>query len=119
MTKVRFPFGNIDVLTMDDSATPTVTITDPFTRVINPTLGQAVTGLILDADEELPDGARVLIDITQGGTGRSVTLNATYAVAPALTGVANDRDVLELEYNSTTGTFTALAAAWSKIVDAA
>lgn len=120
MANIRFPFSNIQVLTMEDSATPTVTITDPFTRIINPTLGQAVTGLILDADtDQIPDGARVFIDITQSATGRDVTLNATYATAPVLTGVASDRDVLELEWNATTGKFTALAAAWSKIVDAA
>lgn len=106
--------------TLEDAATMTQTIKSSLT-ILKATagFGQAVTGLSLQADQALLVGSRVKVDIQQGATGRNVTFGSAGStiVAPALTGVDNDRDVLWLTWDGVS--FTPDTAAWNKIVDAA
>lgn len=116
--KIRFPFGPADEQAIPDAATSLLTITNTFT-ILKRTggLGQAVTGLSLLADQGLMKGSKVKVDIAQGATGRNVTFGSAGStiVAPALTGAANDRDVIELTW---TGSAFEADTVWQKIVDA-
>jgi hypothetical protein len=118
-SEVLFPFGNCDQQTITDAATSTVTIHDNYTQ-LRKTGGfaQAVTGLSLQAHAELRKGAIVQVRIEQGATGRNVTFGSAGSTitAPALTGVANDIDVIELEWD---GTAFKATGNWEKVVDAA
>ena len=63
-------------------------------------------------------GAKVVFDLLQGATGRSVSFGSAgdTITSPDLTGVNLDRDVLELIWN---GTDWVATNAWFKVVDAA
>jgi len=80
--------------------------------------GQAVTGLSLLADQGLMIGSRVTVRIEQGATGRNVTFGSAGStiVAPVLTGVASDIDVIDLEWD---GSAFKATTTWQKVVDAA
>lgn len=115
----KFPFGAADVQNVTDAATSTISIVDTFTIVNNGNgLSQAVTALSIDAVGDVQIGAKIMFDLLQGATGRNVTFGSAgdTIVAPVLTGVANDRDVLVLVWNGTD--WAAETAAWNKIVDA-
>jgi ribosomal protein L9 len=118
---IKYPFGEATVSALADAATMNVTIQNSKT-ILKATagFGQAVTGLSLTAHDELEDGAEVIVDIKQGATGRNVTFGSVgnAIVAPALTGVALDRDVIRLRYDKTEDKFIALSA-WQKVFDAA
>lgn len=118
MDGINFPVGKADVVNLGDAATYSVAINNTLTKVKRTGgLGQAVTSLQLVANKDLMDGSLVIIDITQGATGRNVTLG-TNCVGPALTGVANDRDTITLQYDKAADKFTATTV-WQKIFDAA
>lgn len=116
--KVLFPVGNCDQQSIADAATSTVTIHDTYTQ-LRKTGGfsAAVTGLSLQAHPELRKGAVVQIRIEQGATGRNVSFGSAGStiVAPNLTGVANDIDVLTLEWD---GSAFKATDNWEKVVDA-
>lgn len=118
MSDVNFPFGAADQQTITDAATSTVTVTGSFTVLSAGTISQAITALSISAVDKLPIGSRLQIDIQQGGTGRNVSFGSAgdTIVAPNLTGVANDRDIIELVWN---GTDWVAVGAWFKVVDAA
>lgn len=121
MDGIAYPFGKATVETLGDSATYNVTIADRLTKLKRVGgLSQAVTGLSLTASKDLPDGAEVIVDITQGATGRNVTFGSAgnTIVAPVLTGVANDSDKITLRFDKAAGTFRAQTV-WQKIYDAA
>lgn len=114
---VKFPFGDADVQSPSFSATPTYDIVSTMTIIkLSPTA--AITALSLQASKDLMPGSKVKIDVSQDATGRNVTFGSAGSsiVAPALTGVANDRDVIELTYD---GSAFVADSAWQKIVDAA
>lgn len=119
MDGIASPFGKPTNETLGDSATYNITIADRLT-ILKRTggLSQAVTGLSLTASKDLPDGAEVVVDITQGASGRNVTFGSVgnTIVAPALTGVASDQDVIVLRYEKSTKTFRAKCV-WQKILD--
>jgi hypothetical protein len=76
----------------------------------------AATTMTLDIDAETPDGALLVINVDQGGTGRNVTLSTGF-VGDSLTGVANDKDTILAIYNKAAGTFRVVSK--YKTVDAA
>lgn len=119
MSNVKFPFGDAKTVTITDAATSTITIEDAYTIVSAGTISQAITALSLTAGDDLNVGSRVTFDVLQGATGRNITFGSAgdTIVAPVLTGVANDRDTIDLVWNGSE--FVANAAAWAKIVDAA
>lgn len=119
MDGINFPFAKATVEALGDAATYNVEIKDTKT-ILRRTggLGQAVTGLSLKANRDLLPGSEVIVDITQGATGRNVTFGSagTAIVAPALTGVTSDRDTITLVYD---GTSFVAKSVWQKIFDAA
>ncbi|MEQ9022868.1 MAG: hypothetical protein RLN82_08930 [Pseudomonadales bacterium] len=117
MGKVRYPFNDAEALSIEDAGTSTLQIDGPAIASID-TPGQEITALSLLAGDTLMAGDEVVVDISQGATGRDVTFGSAGStiVAPALTGVANDRDVITLVWTATE--FIAKTA-WLKIVDAA
>lgn len=111
MGTVKFPFGPAESLAPAHTATHNITIENMRTHIkLSPT---AAITINLSAGANLEVGAEVLIDVVQDGTGRNVTLG-TGIVAPDLTGVANDRDTIRLEWNGT----EFIGGAWAKVVDA-
>lgn len=118
MTKVRYPFGPADVITVPDGDLSGVAIQSNRTILEISGLTGAATLNLGDLDEEIIAGSELTIMVSQDGTGRNVALGTGFhAGAPDLTGVANDVDVLELFFNGTS--FVPKTAAWNKIVDAA
>ena len=119
MTKVRYPFGPADVITVTDGDLSSVAIQSNRTILeISGLTGAETLNLgDLSEDAEIITGSELSIVVSQGATGRNVTLGTGFhAGAPDLTGVANDVDVLELFFNGTS--FVPKTAAWNKIVDA-
>lgn len=118
MSNISFPFGNAEEVVITDAATSTITIEDALTIVSAGPIGQAITALSLAVVDRLPIGSKVVIDIQQGATGRNVAFGSAgeTIVAPDLTGVDLDRDIIELVW--TGSDFVALGA-WYKVVDAA
>lgn len=116
---IQFPFGNCDQQSITDAATSTVTISNTYTQ-LRKTGGfaQAVTGLSLSATDGLRKGAQVVVRIEQGATGRNVTFGSAgdTVTAPVLTGVANDIDVITLEWD---GSAFKAVTTWLKVHDAA
>ncbi len=113
---IKYPFGAMDNQVLADSATPSITVLNTVTRITNPVLGQAVTGLVLVAGTGLVDGAEVFVVISQSGTGRDVAFNLSNSTAPALTGVSDDIDVIALQFQKSSGLFLAKGL-WAKIHD--
>ena len=116
---VKFPFGPCDEQALTDAATMTLTINNTLTQVTREGgFGQAVSGLSLQAAQDLPAGAQVVVRIEQGATGRNVTFGSAGSTitAPVLTGVANDIDVITLEW---TGSKFRATTTWQKVYDAA
>lgn len=118
MSNIKFPFGDAKQVTITDAATSTIIIDDAFTIVSAGTISQAITALSLTAGDNLNIGAMVRFDVLQGATGRNIAFGAAgdAIVAPDLTGVANDRDTVELFWNGTD--FASTAIAWAKIYNA-
>lgn len=112
-----FPFADADVQSIEDAAAVTVTIKSTLTILQGSAFGQNVT-LSLAAEPGLRKGSRVIVDVAQGATPRDVAFGSAgeTIVAPALTGVANDRDLVALVW---TGDKFIAETAWQKIVDAA
>lgn len=106
--------ASVRIIDAPTAAGQTVTI-DNNLDVIKLTGLTANTTINFAVADNLEAGARVILDVVQGATGRNVTLG-TLAKAPVLTGVNLDRDVIELVYDG--AEFIAVAA-WVKIVDAA
>lgn len=118
MSGIRYPFGDANVVVIEDEATSTIEIAGK-TIVNGPAaLAQNVT-ISLTAANEIAIGTEVFFDVKQAATGRNLAWGTAgdTIVAPGLTGVALDRDVLTLIWDGTA--FVAKAAAWAKIVDAA
>jgi hypothetical protein len=116
---IQFPFGDCAQKSITDAATSTVTIDNTVTQLRKEGgFGQAVTGLSLLAAPGLRKGAQVNVRIEQGATGRNVTFGSAGStiVAPALTGVANDIDVITLEWD---GSAFKAVTTWQKVFDAA
>lgn len=111
-----FPEGNADVQSPASAAAYSLPVANTNTII---QLAPAVAGTLdLLPSSELKAGSKVMVDVDQGATGRNITFGSTGStiVAPNLTGVANDRDVIELVW--TGSEFVALGA-WFKVVDAA
>jgi len=116
---IKYPFGPCDEQSLADAATMTQTINNTLTIISRAGgFGQAVTGLSLLAAQDLPAGAKVIVRIAQGATGRNVTFGAagSTVTAPVLTGVANDVDTISLVYD---GSAFLAETVWQKVVDAA
>lgn len=113
---IKFPFGAADVQEPAFAATLNQTIKNTLT-IVKVTVTAAITGLSLTADSELVIGSKVKVDIIQDATGRNVTFGSAGSsiVAPALTGVADDRDTIELTWDGA----AFVGGAWQKVVDAA
>jgi hypothetical protein len=117
--EIIFPYGHCDQQALADAATMTQTIKNTLTQITREGgFGAAVTGLSLLANPNIRKGSRVSIRIEQGATGRNVTFGSAGSTitAPVLTGVANDIDVIELEW---TGLKFRALTTWQKVVDAA
>lgn len=110
------PTGDVSVRTINapTAAGQTITVSNQL-DIIKLTGLTGATTLNFVAGSLLENGAKVVLDVVQGATGRDVILG-TGVVGPTLTGVADDRDTIELVYNGTE--FIAINA-WVKIVDAA
>lgn len=115
----RFPFGAADVqaLVGADLAAD-VAVTNGGLTILNiGTLSAAVT-LNLDLLDDIPVGASLIVEVSQGATGRNVTLGTGFdGDAPVLTGVASDVDAMEFYFDGTA--FVNKTALWQKRVDAA
>ena len=116
--EVDYPFAPIKVKELADQATIDVAVEsrEEYLQVSNG-LSQTST-LNLTADESVPKGAKVFIDVQQGGSGNDLQFGSggDTIVAADLTGVANDRDVIELVYN---GSEWVAKSDWYKVTDAA
>jgi hypothetical protein len=106
MPDIKWPFGAADV---------TVTVYNNKTVLKLNTLTGNKT-LNLDIDTELQIGAELIIEVTQGATGRDVVLGTGFqANAADLTGVSLDVDVMKFVYDGTS--FVKISQ--TKVVDAA
>ena len=112
MSLVKYPFGPATKLAPDHSAAHSITIDNMLTFISLSGMTANATVALVPA-EGLEEGAEVVIDVTQGATGRNIT-PSTNCVAPALTGVTNDRDTITLKWNGT----AFVGGAWAKVVDA-
>lgn len=115
--KILYPFGEAEVIAPESAAVYSINITNRLTLL---NLAPAAAGVLnLVADDQLPVGSEVNVTVTQGGTGRNITIGVAgdTITAPALTGVPNDVDTIELVWVGTK--WQAKTAAWQKIVDAA
>jgi len=115
-TNLKAPFAAPDFRTIDapTAAGQEIEINSNNSYIKLTGLTGATT-LNLSVGDELEAGARLVLEVVQGGTGRNVTLGDNME-APNLTGVASDVDNIELIYDGSD--FRALSG-WYKIVDAA
>jgi hypothetical protein len=115
---IRFPFGAAEEQSIQDAAVPTTLVISNTLTIVKKTGGftQAVTALSLLAAADLLIGSEVIIRIEQGATGRNVTFGAAGSpiVAPALVGVASDKDTISLIWD---GTSFIARNVWQKILD--
>lgn len=115
---VKYPFGEGVTKTIVHADFASSVVIDSNKVFIDATVSSAAVTLNLDIDSEMPDGAEIMLRVTQGATGRNVTLGTGFhASAPDLTGVASDVDSLCFEYWG--GAYIQKTAAWQKLVDAA
>lgn len=115
--KILYPFGDAEVIAPASAAVYSVDITNRLSLLnLSPTVAGALN---LVADDQLPVGSVVYATVTQGATGRNITIGVAgdTITAPALTGMANDVDTIELVWTGTK--WQAKTAAWQKIIDAA
>ena len=110
------PTGDVSVRTINapTAAGQTITVSNQL-DVIKLTGLTANTTLNFVAGSLLENGAKVVLDVVQGATGRNIIFG-TGAKGPTLTGVNLDRDTIELVYD---GTEFIATSNWTKIVDAA
>jgi hypothetical protein len=117
MNGVNFPEAHATVEALGDAATYNVAIADTLTIVKRTGgLSQVVTGLSLTASKDLRIGSKVKVDIAQGAIGRNVAFAqlGSAVVAPALVGVASDRDVISLTWD---GVAFVADTIWQKVLD--
>ena len=102
--RILWPEGIITRLALVYAAViTTVAIWNRKTVIDMPVLtGDATLNLTIDA--ELEDGAELIINVDQDATGRDVILG-TGIEGDDLTGVANDKDTILLQYNKSAGVF--------------
>jgi hypothetical protein len=113
MGLVKFPFGPATKLAPAHAAVHSITIENMLTFLTLSGLAAAIE-IDLAAAADLEPGAKVVIDVIQGATGRNVTLDANI-IAPDLVGVNLDRDTITLTWNGT----AFVGGAWAKVIDAA
>ena len=111
---VKFPFGAADVIQPGDAATITVDVKNTFTIIKFPAgaLGGNRT-LNLTASQDTMPGSRVKVDVVQNTPARNLSFGSNI-VAPALAGVVNDRDAIELVWDGE----QFVGGTWEKVVDA-
>lgn len=101
--RILWPTGEATVVTAADAAVIAVEAFNNLTIVNVPALSQAAT-INVTVDPEIREGAKLIINVDQGATGRNVTMG-TGIVGDDLTGVANDKDTITAVYNSADGAF--------------
>lgn len=115
---IKFPLGaatNKPIVHADFAASVVV---DNTKTLIDAVVSSGNVTLNLDIEGEVPEGAELMVRVTQGATGRNVALGTGFATtAPDLTGVASDVDLMCFEYWG--GVFVNKTAAWQKVFDAA
>lgn len=111
-SRLKFPFGVPDRQTPADAATIAPTIFNTRTKVVMPAT-QAMA-LALRADPELMDGSDVIVEITQGGVARDITISSANSTTtgPGLTGTINTRQFMEYRWDGTQRAFVAQNTAW-------
>lgn len=112
---IKFPFGDADVQSPVFAATLNQSVADTLT-IIKVTVTAAITDFSINVGSGYTTGSQVKLDIIQDATGRNVTFGATgnTITAPALVGVANDRDTILLTWDGT----AFVGGVWEKVVDA-
>lgn len=117
MTAIRHPFGAMAAITMVHADFASAVAINNGVTNIDATLSTGAVTLDLAIDADLPDGAILRVKVSQGATGRNLTLGTGFATDAAdLTGVANDVDTRT--FILVGGIFQPLTL-WEKIVDAA
>lgn len=115
MANVLYPFGAPDRQAPTFAATIALAIYDRMTVVDLDTDTQNAT-INLTIDEETPDGALLIVNVNQDGTGYDVAFG-TGMVGDTLAGVADDKDSVIFQYSKSAGTFRKISQV--KTVDAA
>lgn len=116
MSEVGYPFGHAAIEALAPGAETVVVSVDNLKTILKVAPTGAAT-IDLEISESLRKGSEMIIEVTQGATGRNITLGAGFATtAPDLAGVANDVDTIALVYD---GESFIAAGAWQKVVDAA
>jgi hypothetical protein len=115
MGKVKYPFGAADRLTpVPVAGAVELTIDNQLTFVSLSGLTEE-TEISLNPSADLEPGATVIIDVQQGiETDEQDVVFGDDIVAPALTGVFDDRDKITLTWNGVEW----LGGVWEKIVNA-
>lgn len=115
----KFPFGAADVPTQEaTTGALSYEINNLKTFIKLSGLTGIVTAINLTIADNIQAGAELIIEVVQGATGRNVAINGSTGFdsnVPDLTGVANDVDVIRLEYDGSAFVATQL---WNKTVDA-
>lgn len=102
MSKVRYPFGEADVITIDDGDLSSAQTIENTKTLIDISGLTAAAELDLDIDEELIPGSELYVKVSQGAAGYNVTLGDGFDTdCPDLTGDANDIDAAEFIYDGT------------------
>lgn len=96
MSKVKFPFGPADVITMTDAATIALEITNTKT-IASVSLSQAAT-INVTPEDDLPIGSELHLKVTSDGTARDVTLG-TNITGPTLAGTISKTKVQTFVYD--------------------
>lgn len=99
MSKLKWPFGASDIKNITGTGAETIII-DNNKTVLKISGLTGIKTLNLDIDPELQAGAELIIEVTQGATGRNVVLGTGFQTnSPDLTGDANDVDSIVCEYD--------------------
>ena len=103
-SRIQYPDGAVTRLAPADAAAITTeAIWNRKTVIDMPAAGQHTT-LNLTIDAELEDGAELVVNMDQGATPYNL-VPGTNIVGDGITGVANDKDTILLQYKKTAGTF--------------
>lgn len=116
--QINFPIGAAHVPTQPGTTGDLAyTIGNALTIIILTGLTGAISGVDLTLNSELPIGARLILKVVQGATGRNVVLGTGFETSDndTLTGEANDTDILEFIFD---GTAFVPIGLWEKIVNA-